>query len=270
MKKLAIALTVVVAFGGQAVAADMAVKARQAPPPVIPVASWTGCWISGGGGYGISRTDRDSRDEATNALNVQNNTSGSDGWLATAGLGCDYQFSSRWVVGGFVDGTWSDIKGDQAWRVFFSGATFVGTAKQDWSWAAGARVGYLVTPAFLTYVNAGFTQAHYTAYNLNEIIAPFAFTGLQVPGQTFDGWFVGAGVEYAFDWMPGLFVKSEGRASYYDRRDSRLPCISAGTQCAGVTPDPFGNIDSRRPITYTTKIELVYRFNWGGPVVAKY
>jgi len=271
MKRLVVALTAIAAFTAPALAADMAPRTySKAPPPVVAAVSWTGCWISGGGGYGISRTNRDSRDVVTGAINVLDATSGSDGWLATAGVGCDYQFGSRWVVGAFADGTWSDIKGDHAWRVFGPGATYVGEATQDWSWAVGARVGYLVSPSFLTYFNAGFTQAHYDAYNLQEIVTPFTPTGLQVPGQTFNGFFIGSGFEYQLDFLPGLFVKSEGRASWYDRSDSRLSCVSVGTQCAGAGPDPFGNIDSRRPIVYSAKTELVYRFNWGGPVVAKY
>jgi outer membrane immunogenic protein len=270
MKKLVIALAAVAALASPALAADMAAKAPLRGAPIAYTPSWSGCWISGGGGYGISRTNRDSRDVVTGTINVQNNTSGADGWLATAGVGCDYQFSGRWVVGAFADGTWSDIDGDHAWRVFGPGSTFVGRANQDWSWAAGARIGYLVSPNFLTYFNAGYTQVHVASYNLNEIVAPFTATGLQVPGQTFDGVFLGSGFEYQLDFLPGLFVKTEGRAAWYDRRDSRLSCVSAGTQCVGAGPDPFGNIDSRKMITYTAKTELVYRFNWGGPVVAKY
>ena len=57
-------------------------------------------------------------------------------------------------------------------------------SKLDWSWAAGARIGYLVSPSFLTYFNAGYTQAHTEAYNLRSIVAPFGASGLQVPGQT--------------------------------------------------------------------------------------
>lgn len=264
MKRLVVALTALAAFTGSALAADMAPRPYAKAPMPAPVMSWTGCWISGGGGYGISRTNRDSRDAVTGALTVLNGTSGSDGWLATAGVGCDYQVAPRWVIGAFGDGTWSDIKGDHSWRVFGAGTAFVGEAKQDWSWAAGARVGYLVTPAFLTYFNAGYTQAHYESYNLRETTAAFGATGLQVPGQTFNGFFIGSGFEYQLDFLPGLFVKSEGRAAWYDRRDSRLACVGAGTQCAGATGlDPFGNIDSRKPITYTAKTELVYRFNWG-------
>jgi len=271
MKRLVIALTAVAAFSAPALAADIAARPYKAPVPVAAVANWTGCWISGGGGYGIARTNRDSRDVvAPNAINVLNNTSGSDGWLITGGAGCDYQFYSRWVVGGFVDGTWSNLNGDHAWRVFGPGEAFVGQSKLDWSWSAGGRIGYLVNPSFLTYFNAGYTQAHVASYNLQNIVAPFGPTGLQVPGQTFDGVFVGSGFEYQLDFLPGLFVKSEGRASWYNRKDSRLTCVAAGTDCLGVGPDPFGNIDSRKLATYTAKTELVYRFNWGGPVVAKY
>jgi outer membrane immunogenic protein len=271
MKKLVIALTALAAFTGSASAADLGARPyTKAPAAVAPAVSWTGCWVSGGGGYGISRTNRDSRDAVTGTINVLNSTSGSDGWLATAGVGCDYQFSGRWVVGAFADGTYSDITGDHAWRVFGPGETFVGRSKMDWSWGAGARIGYLVSPSFLTYFNAGYTQAHTEAYNLRSIVGAFGNSGLQVPGQTLDGFFIGSGFEYQLDFLPGLFVKSEGRAAWYDRKDSRLSCVSAGTACAGVGPDPFGNIDSRKVVTYTAKTELVYRFNWGGPVVAKY
>ena len=65
-------------------------------------------------------------------------------------------------------------------------------------------------------------------------------------------------------------MKTEGRAACYDRKDSRLSCVGCRHPCAGAGPDPFGNIDSRKMIVYTAKTELVYRFNWGGPVVAKY
>ena len=203
---------------------------------------------------------------------VIGSTSGSDGWLATAGVGCDYQFSGRWVVGAFADGTWSDIRGDHSWRVFGPGTAFVGESKMNWSWAAGGRIGYLVNPTFLTYLNAGYTQAHTDAYSLRETTGAFGLTGLQVPGQTYNGFFVGSGFEYQLDFLPGLFVKSEGRAAWYDRKDSRMTCVTTGTQCvaASTGTDPFGNIDSRKMITYAAKTDLVYRFNWGGAVVAKY
>ena len=218
MKKIVLALTAIAAMTGSAFAADMAPRYAKAAPAVVPAVSWTGCWISGGGGYGISRTDRYSRDAVSGITNVQNNTSGSDGWLATAGVGCDYQFNGRWVIGAFVDGNISDLRGDHAWRVFGPGEAFVGQAKTDWSWNVGARAGYLVNPSFLTYFSAGFSQSHDKAYNLARIVGPFDASGLQVPGQTYNGFFIGSGFEYQLDFLPGLFVKTEGRAAWYDRR----------------------------------------------------
>ena len=275
MKKLALALAATAAFAGSAVAADLAARPMKAPPPPVAVTNWTGCYISAGGGYGIFRVNHDERDGITGVNNVQNSTSGGDGWLFTGGGGCDYQFNNRWVVGAFADGTWSDIRGDYMTRVLGVGDAAIGQLKSDWSWAAGARVGYLVNPSFLTYVNAGFTQAHFKAVSLTNITFSGGLaTGIQIPGQTFDGFFVGTGVEYAFDWLPGLFVRSEGRAAWYSRKDVLPTCVSAGSICGGPAPpgviSGLSDVDSRRPIVYTAKTELVYRFNWGGPVVAKY
>ncbi len=51
MKKFVLALTAAAAFTAPALAADLAPRYKAAPVAVAPVASWTGCWISGGGGY---------------------------------------------------------------------------------------------------------------------------------------------------------------------------------------------------------------------------
>jgi len=100
------------------------------------------------------------------------------------------------------------------------------------------------------------------------------FTGIALPQETFDGVFIGGGVEYSFDWLPGLFLKSEGRAAWFNSKDSRAFCVTAGTACNSFGNPQFITDDdlmSRRPITYIAKTELVYRFNWCAPgVVAKY
>src|ERR1700754_3172597 len=102
MKKLALALTAFVALTGSASAADLAARPMKAPPMVAPVVSWTGCWISGGGGYGIARMDRYSRDfVAPNGTNVLGATSGSEGWLATGSACCDYPVRQRRGIGAF-------------------------------------------------------------------------------------------------------------------------------------------------------------------------
>jgi outer membrane immunogenic protein len=105
MKKLAIALTAMAAFTAPALAADMARAPIRAAAPIAYAPSWTGCYISGGGGYGIFRVNHDERDAVTGVSRVVNATAGGDGWLATAGGGCDYQFNNRWVIGAFAEAT---------------------------------------------------------------------------------------------------------------------------------------------------------------------
>ena len=263
MKRLVVALTAIVAFTGSALAADMAPRPYAKAPLPVPVTSWTGCYISGGGGYGLYRVNHSETISINAVPGPVNATAGGDGWLATVGAGCDYQFNNRWVVGILGDFTWSDIRGDGMARINGVGDAAVGQLTNDWNWAVGARIGYLVNPNFLTYVNAGYTQAHFKQHNFNTIFSPSVATGVALPAQTFDGLFVGTGVEYAFDWLPGLFIRTEGRAAWYNRKEFVPFCASAGTSCAAAGPFVAFNVDSRKPIVYTAKTELVYRFNWG-------
>jgi outer membrane immunogenic protein len=40
-------------------------------------------------------------------------TQGGRGWLATVQGGCDYQFAgTKFVIGAFADGDWTNIRGD--------------------------------------------------------------------------------------------------------------------------------------------------------------
>ena len=109
MKKLAIAVTAIAALSGQAFAADMAMKARPGPVPV-PVANWTGCYVSGGIGYGMQDSENVDYFNPAPAARVQLTTqydTGGRGWLGRVGAGCDYQFggigSWQLVVGVFGD-----------------------------------------------------------------------------------------------------------------------------------------------------------------------
>jgi outer membrane immunogenic protein len=275
MKRLVIALTAVAAFTGSALAADMAPRTySKAAPAVAPVASWTGCWVSGGGGYQYDRIDHSTSGGTVPSLRTQNISTAADGWLITGGVGCDYQFNGRWVVGAFGDGTWSgNVKGDYATRLTAFSDIGIGQIKNPWSWAIGARVGYLVAPNVLSYVNAGFTETRFDAVNIFERLQNGGGnTGIQVAGQTLGGVFVGTGFEYGLDFLPGLFLKSEGRAAWFGHKDAYAACVTTGTVCNGPGSPAFisTNFDHRDPISYMAKTELVYRFNWGGPVVAKY
>ena len=278
MKKLAFALAASAVLAGPAMAADMAAKApRPMAAPVIAT-NWTGCYLSGGVGYQFDRVRHETwGGSAPNELRTQQSDSSLTGWYGTVGAGCDYQFNSRWVVGLFGDYTFSDdVRGDYLVRLTGPGDVTVGRLKNDWSWAIGGRLGYLVAPNVLTYVNGGYTQTHFKGIALYDRFVNNGglYTGIGIGGQTLDGVFVGTGFEYGLDFLPGLFLRSEGRASWFQDKTASVACVSAGSVCAGPGAPAFVgfNRDVRNDIvTYAAKTELVYRFNWGGAgVVAKY
>jgi outer membrane immunogenic protein len=83
-----------------------------------------------------------------------------------------------------------------------------------------------------------------------------------------DGWFVGGGVEHNLDIFgitaPGWFMKTEYRSAFYDRitlPETLTPAIGGGLS---------GNAVTFKPWVQTISTSLVYRFNWTGPIVAKY
>jgi outer membrane immunogenic protein len=276
MKKLVLALSAVAALTAPALAADMAPRYTKAPPPVVaPVASWTGCYIGGGGGGAYTTNDHnDAFDPAVfggvfTGPAGPNITTGARGWFGTVGAGCDYQFglgSYNFVVGLFGDYDFMDVKGDLS----FDGTRaplVTGSQKQDQQWAVGGRVGVVVLPQLMTYVSGGYTQARWKDSTLVGFSGPFLFPSpsVIVPGTTKGGWFIGAGDEYALSFLPGLFWKTEYRYSEFDRANVVVNFTPA---FAGGGPTGFTSTEKFRE--HSVRSELVYRFNWGGPLVAKY
>lgn len=263
MKKILLALTAVAAMTGTASAADLAARPyTKAPVAVAPAVNWTGCYIGAGGGGAITKTNHNDYTTATGAAAGPNLSSGADGWFGTVQGGCDYQFAgTNWLIGGFADYDFMDVKGDTS----IAGQNFtlaVGSQKQDWQWAVGARVGYLVLPSLLTYVSGGYTQAHWKSTDLYQFGFGAAPT-FNLPGSTKGGWFIGTGDEYALTgFLPGLFWKTEYRYAEFDRTNVNI----------GVYPGPVasGLSETSKVREHSVRSELVYRFNWAGPVVAKY
>ena len=259
MKKLVLALTAAAAFTGSAMAADMAPRTySKAPAPVVAVApSWTGCYLGAGGGGALTTNDHNDYATGTTIAAGPNLTTGARGWLGTVQGGCDYQFNN-FVVGAFADYDFMSVTGTVSTLGTFS-PSLSGTQKQDQQWAVGVRAGYLVLPQLLTYVSGGYTQAHWQSTNLSffGVATP---SGV-LPGDTKGGWFIGTGDEYALTgFLPGLFWKTEYRYSEFDRSNVNE---SFGGALLGVSQTQKFRENSVRS-------ELVYRFNWAGPVVAKY
>jgi outer membrane immunogenic protein len=258
MKKFLLASVALIALTGAASAADLAAR-PYVKAPMMPVApSWTGFYIFGGAGGGI--WDADSHTNFGGAPQTIDQRVGGDGWFGTVGAGYDWQFNNSWVAGVFADGQFGSLRGtiqDQ-----FAGVT--GRIKMEDAWAAGVRLGYLVAPNVLSYVNAGYSGSHWNGTGLTTLTG--AASGAHTDSFNRNGFFVGGGVENNLNIFgiaaPGWFMKTEYRAAYYDRKD-------LGVNFDG-TNAPTGDSISFKPWVQTISTSLVYRFNWTGPLVAKY
>jgi outer membrane immunogenic protein len=259
MKKFVLALSAIAAFTAPALAADMAAKAPMRAAPVAYAPSWTGFYIFGGGGGGLWNADSNVNDTRGLAV-TRDQRMGGSGWFGTVGAGYDWQFSN-WVAGIFADGQFGELRGSISDPDF----GIEGREKLRTSWAAGVRLGYLVAPNVLSYVNAGYSGSEWSGSSLSTLAAGGGPAILTTPSFHRDGWFIGGGVENNLNIFgisaPGWFMKTEYRSAFYDR--ATLPETFVGGGAAGAI--------TFKPWVQTISTSLVYRFNWGGaPISAGY
>jgi outer membrane immunogenic protein len=250
------ALLGVVAIGSviatSAFAADLGTPYYKAAPAAPSVVNWTGCYVNGGIGYGLWKQEHFAETFPGLAQLDQTTDNGGEGWLGRVGLGCDYQVGSSFVVGAFGDYDFMNMHG----TVDDPLSGLIGNDKESGAWAAGGRVGYLVTPSVLAYVNGGYTETRFDALSLTTGF-PAAAAPFSVGAHTYHGWFIGGGTEYALSFMPvsGLFWRTEYRYGSYQSAD--LPLIFTGTGTA------VGAQHSTKSVQTITS-GLVWRFNFGG------
>jgi outer membrane immunogenic protein len=238
MKKLLLGTVALVALGATvpALAADLGARPyyNKAPAYVAPIYNWTGFYIGGhvGGAF--------SSDNNFNGLATGNNSNGR--FLGGLQGGADYQFAPNWVLG--VEGQYSWLSGNVG-AVFPGG--FAYNNNQRGLGSVTGRVGYTWGPGLL-YVKGGYAYSdNNESVTLGGVPVAFAINGDHRNGYT-----VGAGLEYMF--APSWSAKIEYQ--YYNFGNANF-----------ITPVPFGSFTTD---DHTVKAGLNYRFNWGGPVVAKY
>jgi len=248
MKKLSLVFASLALLSSGAFAADLpvapATPAYKVPAMVpAPVYSWTGCYVDGGAGYALWTQDHYGESYPGLVSSTGSSTAGGRGWYGQAGGGCDYQFSlgglGNFIIGVLGDYDFASIKGNFE----SSFATTSALEKQTNTWVAGGRVGFLITPSFLTYISGGYTEAKFDAIN-------FGTFGL--PANTYKGWFLGGGSETSLStWLPtGFFLRSEYRYSSFSATD--LPYSGAG----------IGLAENSKKYEQMLGTELIYRFSF--------
>jgi outer membrane immunogenic protein len=242
MKKFLLTTVAFVALGatGSALAADLPARTTytKAPAYVAPLYNWTGFYIGGhiGGAF--------SGDNNFGGLTTGNNSNGR--FLGGLQAGYDYQFAPNWVLG--IEGQYSWLANNNNSVIFPGG--FAYTNDQRGLGSVTGRIGYTWGPALL-YVKGGYAYSdNNESVTLAAAPAAFAFSGGHSNGYT-----VGAGLEYMFaqNWSAKIEYQ------YYDFGTSSFTAPAALA--------PFGSF---RTDDHVVKAGLNYRFNWGGPVVAKY
>jgi outer membrane immunogenic protein len=111
-----------------------------------------------------------------------------DGFLGGVYIGYNHQFSNSVVIGGELDVVYADVDGTAA--VFDNGVPDGGEYTQElkWSGAARVRLGYAVD-RFLPYIAGGVAFGEVGGGNGGDT---------DEFSDTYTGWTIGAGTEYAF------------------------------------------------------------------------
>src|SRR5215469_11022718 len=140
MKKLVLSAAVLVAFGGQALAADIPARTyTKAPVYTAPavIYNWTGFYIGGHVG---------------GAFAGNNGLQGNDArFMGGVQGGFDYQFAPNWVTG--IEAQYSWLNSNNTGVLLPGGATL--TSKNNDIGSVTARIGYTWGPA-LVYGKGGY------------------------------------------------------------------------------------------------------------------
>jgi opacity protein-like surface antigen len=197
--KAAAALAVILA--GPAVAADLPLKS---PVPVVPVFSWTGCYLGGhiGGGRGSkAMTDpvqlvQDTLTGTPITTGITTVTTTPSGVVIGGEIGCDYQFAGNVVIG--IEGTASGttMRGSAFVGLPVTGELALVQSTNDFLASVTGRIGYAFDTVLL-YGRGGVAVAG-DKYDVSggdfNGSGPFHFQG----ADNRYGWIVGAGVDWAF------------------------------------------------------------------------
>ena len=239
--------------------------------PIAPV-NWTGFYPGvGGGGYGFANSYTRPFNTVTNLPLNLGADSGARGYFGSVSGGFDYQFNDKIIAGVLANYDFADIKGNwdtTAYQNFFS--PLGGQTKL--TKLLGRRrphrlAGDTANPdLFQRRLHPGLdgtSLRDLQAPGLPPAVGP-GFVG----SRTYDGWFLGSGVESKLNFLPGngWFVRTEYRYADYGSKTTPVTTTGGGSFFLNGQPVSL-NI---HPVVQTVRTELSYKFNWAGPVVAKY
>jgi outer membrane immunogenic protein len=211
MKKIGISAGAALLFVSPALAADLAVKAPVYKAPMVPLFTWTGCYVGADVGGAWSRQNTSINPVGVDQGAVSGNLSGSSA-IGGPYVGCNYQFAGGWVVGAEGDFSWAKLNGTATAPNLFPDGASAGSGGVSWSgstdWVASARarLGYAIVPNALVYGTGGaaWTRTSYSGFDQfnNPSFLATSFS------DTRTGWVAGAGVDWA-PWSNNWILRLE-------------------------------------------------------------
>jgi outer membrane immunogenic protein len=254
MKKLTLVLCAATALiSAPALAADVG-RAPPSAPLIAPVPffSWTGFYIGIQGGSVFGDLDWNyATAGGVNLVPAVTANQLTSGWLIGGTAGANFQTGS-WVFGIEGDYAWADVTGSAACpNLNFSCQSRLetfGTARGrvGWSWGPGMIYGT---------GGAAFGDQHIRTVNLAGVGVPPTGTTINGSSNFAVGWTAGAGMEFAF--LGNWSAKVE--ALFFDLGTNNFTIDSPADQSVNAS---HSGVVVRGGVNY--------RFNWGGPVVARY
>ena len=147
-------------------------------------------------------------------------------------------------------------------------SALTGRMKMEDGWAGGVRLGYLIAPNVLSYVNGGYSGSQWSGAGLTNLAGP---AGVHTtPRSDRNGWFVGGGVENSLNIFgiaaPGWFMKTEYRAAYYDRR--MLPSVHRCRQRRDHRHDQLQAVGADRQHVAGLSLQLGWRSDPGQVLIS--
>lgn len=254
MKKSLLGFVAVsVLIAAPAMAADLGMPLKA--PPLPPAASsWTGCYvgIEGGGNWGRTRSIAvTSTNPADVGLPITDPFNLSGG-LFGGTVGCNYQLAPSWVIGIEDDLSWTNKTGSAFDLAPFT-TTSTNNIRENWLDTLRGRVGYS-SGGWLFYATGGAAFAGSTVA-VNSLTA-----GSVSDSQTRTGWTVGGGIEWAF--LANWSLKAEYLYADFGSSNYISPPV--------VTPGGTFNTRSVQLTDDIVRVGINYRFNWSGPISARY
>jgi outer membrane immunogenic protein len=252
MRKFLLGTAALIALVSPAMSADMRTPVYKAPPPIVPVWSWTACYLGGDAG-GLWAKSKEWTVRTPGGAFFGQSLGGHemDSWFGGVQAGCDYQFAGGFVIGIQGDYALTDAEGSHDSALEF-GVAYHSKVKSLAS--VTGRIGY-AWDRFLGYVKGGAAWER-DNYWATTIVLGTAYTAR----ETRSGWTLGVGGEYAFTNFLSGFVEY----SYYD----------FGTREIGFTPQIPGLRPGFLDIKETKSVVragLNFRFGaYTAPVAAKY